>query len=76
MSRAANHPVSYLCLDLALWGQSDLSAHRLGGCQENLDHRGMRGAEELKAEFRPLTKEIVVEGEGIWMGGRQVQGVS
>lgn len=65
MSRASSHPVSYLWLDLALWGQSDLSAQWLGGWRENPDHIGMRGAEQQKAEFRPLTRELAGGKRGV-----------
>lgn len=65
MSGASGHPVTYLRLDLAMWGQSDLSAQWLGGWGENPDHRGMRGAEQQKAEFRLLSRELAGGVRGV-----------
>lgn len=36
----------------------------------------VRRADEVKTEFRPLTKEFAEDGEGCGRGGRQVQWVS
>ena len=47
-----------------MWGQSDLSAHGLVGGGRIQTTEALRGAEQQKAKFRLLTRELAGRGAG------------